>query len=156
FKLRQIEQGQLKRDVFMEKIAAMTHHIVEQAKNHRGKTISGDFATLEVPCPKCGGVIKETYKKFQCQQCDFAVWKILAGRQFEVNEMETLISDREIGPLSGFRSKMGRAFNALVRLTDEHEMKFDFGNEATQAEEEVDFSAQQALGKCPQCGHSVY
>lgn len=156
FKLRQMEQGQLKRDVFMEKIAAMTRHIVEQAKNHRGKTISGDFAMLQVPCPGCGGVIKETYKKFQCQQCDFALWKILAGRQFEVNEMETLISTREVGPLSGFRSKMGRAFNAIVRLTDDYEMKFDFGNEADQAQEEVDFSAQQSLGKCPQCGHSVY
>ncbi|MDL1864379.1 DNA topoisomerase III [Betaproteobacteria bacterium PRO5] len=156
FKLRQIEQGQLKRDVFMEKIAAMTRHIVEQAKNHRDKTISGDFATLQVPCPGCGGMIKETYKKFQCQQCDFALWKILAGRQFEAAEMETLISTREIGPLSGFRSKMGRAFNAIVRLTDDHEMKFDFGNEADQAQEKVDFSAQQPLGKCPQCGHSVY
>jgi len=156
FKLRQIEQGQLKRDVFMEKIAAMTRHIVEQAKNHRDKTISGDFATLQVPCPGCGGVIKETYKKFQCQQCDFALWKILAGRQFEAEEMETLISTREIGPLSGFRSKMGRAFNAIVRLTDDYEMKFDFGNEADQAQEKVDFSAQQPLGKCPQCGHSVY
>jgi len=156
FKLRQIEQGQLKRDVFMEKIAAMTRHIVEQAKNHRDKTISGDFATLQVPCPGCGGVIKETYKKFQCQQCDFALWKILAGRQFEAAEMETLISTREIGPLSGFRSKMGRAFNAIVRLTDDYEMKFDFGNEADQAQEKVDFSAQQPLGKCPQCGHSVY
>lgn len=156
FKLRQIEQGQLKRDVFMEKIAAMTRHIVEQAKNHRGKTISGDFATLQVPCPKCGGVIKETYKKFQCQQCDFALWKILAGRQFEISEIETLISTREVGPLSGFRSKMGRAFNALVRLTDDYEMKFDFGNEPAQTEEVIDFSAQQALGKCPQCAHSVY
>lgn len=156
FKLRQIEQGQLKRDVFMEKIAAMTRHIVEQAKNHRDKTISGDFATLQVPCPGCGGVIKETYKKFQCQQCDFALWKILAGRQFEAEEMETLISTREIGPLSGFRSKMGRAFNAIVKLTDDYEMKFDFGNEADQAQEKVDFSAQQPLGKCPQCGHSVY
>ncbi|WP_292977217.1 DNA topoisomerase III [Nitrosomonas sp.] len=156
FKLRQIEQGQLKRDVFMEKIATMTRHIVEQAKNHRGKTIDGDFATLQVPCPKCGDVIKETYKKFQCQKCDFALWKILAGRQFEINEMETLISTHEVGPLSGFRSKMGRAFNALVRLTDDYEMRFDFGNEASQAEEAVDFSAQQALGKCPQCSHPVY
>jgi len=156
FKLRQIEQGQLKRDVFMEKIAEMTRHIVEQAKMHRDKTIDGDFATLQVPCPGCGGVIKETYKKFQCQQCDFALWKILAGRQFEVGEMETLISTREVGPLSGFRSKMGRAFNAIIRLTGDYEMKFDFGNEADQEQEEVDFSGQQALGKCPQCAHSVY
>ena len=30
--------------------------------------IPGDFGELKVPCPKCGGVIKENYKKFQCQK----------------------------------------------------------------------------------------
>ena len=99
FQLRQIEQGHLKRTAFMEKIAAMTSHIVEQAKTHRGETIAGDFSLLKSPCPKCGGIVHETYKKFQCQKCDFALWKILAGRQFEVDEMETLITQREVGPL---------------------------------------------------------
>ena len=92
FKLRQIEQGKLERNKFMEEIAGMTRHIVEQAKSHRGETISGDFSTLKSPCPKCGGVVQETYKKFQCQKCDFALWKILAGRQFETEEMEQLIT----------------------------------------------------------------
>jgi DNA topoisomerase III len=156
FKLRQIEQGELKREAFMAKIAEMTQHIVEQAKNHRGKTISGDFAILKVPCPKCGGVIHETYKKFQCQQCDFALWKILAGRQFEVGEMETLISHREIGPLQGFRSKMGRLFNANIKLTNTFEMKFEFGSNDTDETEAIDFTNQQPLGKCPKCGHSIY
>ncbi len=156
FQLRQIEQGQLKREAFMAKISAMTQHIVEQAKNHRGKTISGDFSELKTPCPRCGGVIQENYKKFQCQQCDFALWKILAGRQFELDEMETLISMKAIGPLSGFRSRLGRLFDAMIRLNDNNEMKFDFGNETDQAQEEVDFSGQPSLGKCPQCGHAVY
>lgn len=156
FKLRQIEQGQLKRDAFMTKIAEMTKHIVEQAKSHRGKTISGDFSVLKVPCPKCGGVIHETYKKFQCQQCDFALWKILAGRQFEVEEMETLISQGEIGPLQGFRSKMGRLFNANIKLTDTLEMKFEFGGADADEAEAVDFSNQQSLGKCPKCSNPVY
>jgi len=156
FKLRQIEQGELKRSEFMEKIADMTRHIVEQAKNNRGETISGDFATLKSPCPKCGGVVHETYKKFQCQQCDFALWKILAGRQFDVEEMETLITQREVGPLQGFRSKMGRLFNANIKLTDEFEMKFDFGNENEENTKDVDFSNQTPLGKCPKCGNSVF
>ncbi len=154
--LRQIEQGQLKREEFMAKIAAMTRHIVEQAKSHRGKTINGDFAALSTPCPRCGGKVQENYKKFQCHQCDFALWKILAGRQFEVEEMETLIATRAVGPLSGFRSKMGRLFNAMIRLNDDDEMKFDFGNEADQAQEDIDFSGQLSLGACPQCGHAIY
>lgn len=155
FQLRQIEQGHLKRTAFMEKIAAMTSHIVEQAKTHRGETIAGDFSILKSPCPKCGGIVHETYKKFQCQKCDFALWKILAGRQFEVDEMETLITQREVGPLQGFRSKMGQSFNAIIKLTDTFEMKFDFGN-SDEDHEEVDFSDQVALGKCPKCNHAVY
>lgn len=155
FQLRQIEQGNLKRAAFMEKIAGMTRHIVEQAKTHRGETIAGDFSILKSPCPKCGGIVHETYKKFQCQKCDFALWKILAGRQFEVEEMETLITQREVGPLQGFRSKMGQPFNAIIKLTDTFEMKFDFGN-SDESHEEVDFSAQAPLGKCPKCNHAVY
>jgi DNA topoisomerase-3 len=156
FKLRQIEKGELKRSAFMEKIAEMTRHMVEQAKSNRGEAISGDFATLESPCPKCGGVLHETYKKFQCQKCDFSLWKIIAGRQFAVEEMETLLTQREVGPLQGFRSRMGRLFNANIKLNDLFEMKFDFGNDDEENAEAVDFSSQSALGKCPKCGNSVY
>ena len=156
FKLRQIEQRKLQRNQFMEEIAGMTSHIVEQAKSHRGETISGNFSTLRSPCPKCGGVVQETYKKFQCQKCDFALWKILAGRQFETAEMEQLITQREVGPLQGFRSKMGRLFNANVKLTDEFEMKFDFGNDGEEGGDEIDFTGQEPLGQCPRCGGAVF
>lgn len=156
FKLRQIEQGKLERNKFMEEIAGMTSHMVEQAKSHRGETISGDFSTLKSPCPKCGSVVQETYKKFQCQKCDFSLWKILAGRQFETGEMEQLITRREVGPLQGFRSKMGRLFNANIKLTDEFEMKFDFGSDDGEGKEDIDFSEQESLGKCPRCGSGVF
>jgi DNA topoisomerase-3 len=69
--------------------------------------------------------------------------------------MEDLITKREIGPLLGFRSKMGRLFNANIKLTDELEMKFDFGNDDGGAEE-VDFSGQESLGKCPKCSSAVF
>ena len=50
---------------------------------------------------------------------------------------------------------MGQPFNAIIRLTDNFEMKFDFGNE-DENQEEIDFSNQISLGKCPKCGHAVY
>lgn len=156
FKLRQIEQRKLQRDQFMKEIAGMTSHIVEQAKSYRGETISGDFSTLKSPCPKCGGTVQETYKKFQCQNCDFGIWKILAGRQFETGEMEQLITQREIGPLQGFRSKTGRLFNASVKLTDEFEMKFDFGGDAEDDAVQIDFTGLESLGRCPRCGNRVF
>jgi DNA topoisomerase-3 len=105
-----MEHGKLGRDEFMREIVAMTERIVGQAKGYESDTIPGDFATLANPCPKCGiGEVHEKYKKFQCTNpaCDFAFWKILGGRQLEPHEADALIKDREIGPLEGFRSKMG-------------------------------------------------
>ena len=159
FKLRKIQRGQMKRDEFMQEIAGMTRHIVEQAKGYESDTVPGDYSTLKVPCPKCGGVIKENYKKFQCQKCDFALWKIAAGRQFEDAEIEELITKRTVGPLQGFRSKMGKPFAAIVKLTPEFEAKFDFGNDDKQGDgpaAEVDFSGKEPLGKCPKCGSRVF
>ena len=156
FKLRQMEHGRLRREEFMEQIAEMTRHIVERAKFYESDTVPGDFATLSVPCPKCGGVIKENYKKFQCQNCDFALWKIVAGRQFEINEIEELLSQRVVGPLQGFRSKMGRPFDGLIRLNDDFTASFDFGQTDADGAAEVDFTGKEPLGTCPKCAANVY
>ena len=153
FKLAQMEHGKLKRESFMREIVKMTKHIVGQAKNFESDTIPGDFATLSVPCPKCGGEVHEKYKKFQCQACDFGIWKIFAGRQLETAEAESLLSKREVGPLDGFRSKLGRPFSAMLRLTDAYEVQFDFGDGAADSADAVapDFTGQESLGPCPKC-----
>jgi Zn finger protein HypA/HybF involved in hydrogenase expression len=112
-----------------------------------------------VPCPKCGGEIHENYKKFQCQKCDFSLWKIVASRQLEIPEVEELIAKRQVGPLQGFRSKLGRPFSAVIRLTPELKPEFDFGQdrlEANGAVAQVDFTGQEPLGKCPKCGARVF
>lgn len=158
FKLRQIEHGQLSRDAFMSGIAEMTRHIVARAKGHESDTVPGDFGALKAPCPKCGGEIKENYKKFQCQKCDFFLWRILAGRQIEPADAEELVTKRVIGPLQGFRSRMGRPFASLLRLSDDFKVEFDFGQDRNQAGESapVDFTGHEPLGKCPKCGARVF
>jgi DNA topoisomerase-3 len=159
WKLGRIEKGEFTRSEFMREIAEMTRHIVERAKTFDSDTIPGDFGVLTAPCPRCGGQIRETYKKFQCGSCDYALWKIVAGRQFEPAEIDTLITEKQIGPLTGFRNKMGRSFTASIKLNDNMEPEFDFGQDKageSESAEPVDFSAQQSLGKCPKCGAAVY
>ena len=159
WKLARMEKGELSRADFMKEIAAMTQHIVDRAKSYDSDTIPGDFGELATPCPKCGGKIKETYKKFQCQACDFSLWKIVASRQFEPEEIETLLSQRVIGPLTGFRNKMGRPFNAIIKLNADNVPEFDFGQGAGGEDgnaEPVDFSGQESLGSCPKCQSRVF
>jgi DNA topoisomerase III len=158
FKLKQMERGELGRPEFMRQIEEMTRQIVAKAKGHESDTVPGDFVELKAPCPKCGGVIRENYKKFQCQNCDFALWKIVASRQLEIPEVEELLTKRVVGPLQGFRSKMGRPFAAIIKLNAELKPEFDFGQQDGDGKpaEVVDFSGQEPLGKCPKCGSGVY
>ncbi|TAM86414.1 MAG: DNA topoisomerase III [Candidimonas sp.] len=155
-RLKQIEQRQLKRDDFMHEIAQMTQVIVKRAKEYERDTVPGDYATLATPCPKCGGVVKENYRRYACTQCDFSIGKHPGGRTFEIPEVEQLLRDRTLGPLSGFISKMGRPFSALLRITDDYKLEFDFGQQDDDDDEPVDFSGQTSLGACPKCGHAVY
>ncbi len=158
WKLGRIEKGEFTRTEFMREIAEMTRHMVERAKTFDSDTIPGDFGVLTAPCPRCGGEIRENYKKFQCGSCDYSLWKIVAGRQFEPAEIDTLITEKQIGPLTGFRNKMGRTFAAAIKLNEKMEPEFDFGQDkADEANAEpIDFSSQQTLGKCPKCAANVY
>jgi DNA topoisomerase-3 len=163
YKLSQIERGKISREEFMREIAQMTQVIVKRAKEYNNDTIPGDYATLTTPCPNCGGVVKENYRRFNCTKCEFSMSKIPGSRQFEVSEVEELLTNRTIGPLQGFRSKMGRPFAAILKIVRDEEIKnfkleFDFGQNAEDDEnaEPVDFSAQTALGACPKCGSGVY
>ncbi len=163
YKLSQIERGKISREEFMREIAQMTQIIVKRAKEYDNDTIPGDYATLTTPCPNCGGVVKENYRRFNCTKCEFSMSKIPGSRQFEVAEVEELLTNRTIGPLQGFRSKMGRPFAAILKISRDEEIKnfkleFDFGQNDADDEnaEPVDFSAQTPLGACPKCASNVY
>lgn len=161
-KLAQMERGSMQRDAFMQEIARMTETIVRRAKEFDRDSVPGDYATLRTPCPNCGGVVKENYHRYACTQCDFSIGKHPGGRSFEIEEVETLLATKQLGPLTGFRSKMGRPFAAELKLareggTGQWKLEFDFG-QASQADggEAPDFSTQEPLGVCPKCGGKVF
>jgi DNA topoisomerase-3 len=115
--------------------------------------------------------VKENYRRYTCtgrsgdsEGCGFSISKIPGGRSFELNEVETLLQAKKIGPLEGFRSKAGWPFSAELKLAFDEEAKnwkleFDFGQDARkegESGEPVDFSAQEGLGLCPKCQGHVF
>ena len=167
-KLAQMELGQLSRQTFMAEIADMTARLVAKAKGYDKDTIPGDYATLAAPCPNCGGVIKENYRRYTCvgkagaEACGFSFGKTPAGRTFETAEVEQFLRDKKIGPLEGFRSKAGWPFTAqmVIKFDEEsknYKLEFDFGDDKNgETGEIVDFTGQQSLGACPKCAGGVY
>ena len=180
FKLSQMEKGQLSREAFMQDIAEMTGRMVKKAKEYDRDTIPGDYATLTTPCPTCGGVVKENYRRYTCiglpgavaktnaegeiegPGCGFSFGKTPAGRTFEPAEVEQFLHDKKIGPLEGFRSKAGWPFTAEIALKYNEEEKnwkleFDFGEDKNaESGEIVEFGEAETLGACPKCGSAVY
>ena len=181
YKLALMEQGKLKRETFMAEIAAMTERLVKKAKEYDRETIPGNYATLTAPCPNCGGIVRENYRRYSCTGksgkeggesgngdgseggCGFSFGKSPAGRTFELAEVEQFLRDRHIGPLDGFRSKAGWPFVAemLIKFDEEsknYKLEFDFGDDKNPSEtgELVAFADQPSLGNCPKCGASVF
>jgi len=167
FQLSQIEKGLIKRESFMQEIAQMTQRIVKRAKEFDSDTIPGDYITLSTRCPHCSGPVKENYRRFACEKCGFSISKIPGGKALEYEEAEELLRNKSVGPLQGFRSKMGRPFAAIIilkpiPLDDKdypnagYKLEFDFGNSDEDNLEPVDFSSQTALGVCPKCSGAVY
>ena len=170
YKLAQMEQGKLSREKFMAEIASMTERMVKKAKEYDRDTIPGDYATLAAPCPNCGGIVKENYRRYTCtgktgseEGCGFSFGKSPAGRTFEPAEVEQFLQDRKIGPLDGFRSKAGWPFVAemVIKFDEEaknYKLEFDFGDDkkGEDSGEIIDFAAQETLGACPKCGAPVF
>ena len=169
YKLAQIEQGQSSRAAFMREIAAMTERVVKKAKEYDRDSVPGDYATLAAPCPNCGGVVQENYRRYACtgkdgggEGCGFSFTKTPGGRTFSMAEAEQFLREQRIGPLEGFRSKAGWPFVAeLVLARDaesgQYKLEFDFGDDARPEEtgELADLSATPSLGACPKCGSAV-
>src|SRR5437868_6609647 len=152
YKLKRMAKGDWKRNDFMAHIRKFTREVVERAKNFEGDSVSGNFEPLDMKCPKCGGgPFDESYRTFKCRSCGLILWKTMAGRAFERWELVTLLTEGKVGPLEGFRSKVGRKFNAIVKLGEEFKPAFDFGENGHDQPVEIDTQKHELLGPCPIC-----
>jgi DNA topoisomerase-3 len=155
FKLKQIERGQLPRSAFMDEIRQLTTEIVGKVREGMGKEVRGEFQPLPVKCPRCGqSPFRESFRAFECAnpECKLIVWKNMAGREFEREEVARLLEEKKVGPLEGFRSKLGRSFAAVVSLGDDWKQKFDFeSNGAENSGQAFTPVNPEPLGECPVC-----
>lgn len=161
YKLKQIEAGQFKRDAFMEEIRRLVADVIKKIKDASGhvssETMRGNFHDLDTKCPKCGATagFKESFKAYDCKAaCGLVVWKTVSSRELEPTEVTTLLETGSVGPLKGFKSKMGRPFEAKLALSEATEWKttFDFGDGGVRNNEPFNKeNATLVVEKCPVC-----
>jgi DNA topoisomerase-3 len=157
-KLRKMEHRELTRAEFMKEIKGLTIQIVDKARQYKDEGFEST-ARIEGPCPKCGGRIKETFKCFECSKegCGFQIYKSIASKSLTTAEVEELLKNKKIGPLPGFRSKLGRPFAAMLVIADDGRvsMTWDGATDANGVKAPIEFINDQKLGDCPLCKSPV-
>jgi DNA topoisomerase III len=152
YQLKLMEQGRLERTSFMAKIKDLAREIVHKAKNFESDAIEGSYLTLDAHCPKCGALhLKEDYRTFHCETCDFRLFKNIASRQLSPDEVSALVTDRKVGPLDGFRSKTGKPFSAILILNAENKPEFQFNSNGNAERVVIDPQVHTVVGKCQVC-----
>jgi DNA topoisomerase-3 len=132
YKLRQMEHGQLPRAEFMREIIAYTDEIVSKARRLADTAKNQSFPDLKVPCPICGNQdLRQTDATYECRQpeCKFKAKKHIAGRLLSAEEATELFTHKRVGPLTGFKSKFNKPFDASLALDAKFKVNFLFEND---------------------------
>jgi len=136
YKLRQMEQGKLGRDAFMQEIVAFTEKLVDRAKVYTEELKNKVFPDINAPCPKCHTTpLKQTDATYECTECDFKMKKYIASRLLSEDEARELLTKKFVGPLTGFRSRFNRPFDAGLELDKAYKVAFVFDRDEDEDEE---------------------
>ena len=148
YKLRQMEHGQLQRDAFMKEIVSYTNEIVSKARKLADDAKNQSFPDLNVPCPLCGAQgLRQTDATYECRQpeCKFKGKKHIADRLLSEVEAAELFTKKFVGPLTGFRSKFNKPFDAALELDAKFKINFVFDNDDKDAG--LDLTEEQLIGE---------
>ncbi len=154
FKLKQMEQGKLDRETFMNEIVKMTESIVNQTKAFTDEVVNRKYPDLKGLCPECGSqVLKQTDGVFECYnpECSFRIKKYIASHQLTEEQATELLATKRIGPFDTFKSRFGNAFAAELTLTKEKKtwkLGFIFEGDDLREEELKNLSDDQVFCEC--------
>ena len=149
FKLRQMEHGKFPREKFMAEVVKTTQGIVERVKAFE----EDDSAAREtdILSPTDGKPMIETLRGYKSKDGELMVYKVIGNRKMAESEVKDLLVNGQIGPLDGFRSKMGKPFSAVLRYNKEEkkaEFVFDGQRDANGAVK-IDFTGLQPFADAP-------
>lgn len=83
-------------------------------------------STVEFECPKCKKTMESTPWAYKCDDCGISISKKIANRDMKESEIKDLLTKKKTEKLSGFKSKAGKSFSAIIELDDDYKTKFNF------------------------------
>ncbi|WP_050028664.1 DNA topoisomerase III [Verrucomicrobium sp. BvORR034] len=151
YRLKLMEHRQLDRNSFMRDIRTLAADIVDKSKAYAKAAKERVLPDFVATCPFCGAkTFKNTEEFVACrtEDCKLRVFKNVAGRNLNDDELRTLIEKRLLPTMDGFRSRVGKEFSAGLEIKDDRKVNFLF--EKGQSDE-INWAEAPVLCECPVC-----
>ncbi len=155
YKLKEMEQGRLDRNTFMDEIKRMTEKIVTQTRTHNDEIVNRPFPDLHANCPECGGgVMKQTDGVFECvnPECSFRLKKHIASYELTEDDARQLINEKKLGPIETFKNRFGQPFKAELTIAKEKrtwKVNFVFEGDEEREDEVKNLTDEQIICEAP-------
>ncbi len=115
YRLKQMENGKLKRDRFMKDIRSYTTEIVDAVRNYM--SVGSSSPDLPIACPSCQAMgLESRLDAVACRQCKFRIRRMHAGLNLTDEQLIELIGKGSLPVMDGFRSKFGKPFKAGLKM----------------------------------------
>ena len=145
YKMDLISKGKESREEFMKGIVEMTRTMVKNIKGFKEEHTEGEAKFS----PVNGKKVFETVSRYTTED-GIVIRKIIGGKHLSDEEIVELLTKRKIGPLSGFRSKRGTEFTAVLIINDQNKIEFVFEEKP----EEIEIG--EKIGESPVDGTNVF
>ena len=145
YKMDLISKGKESRENFMQGIVEMTKSMVKNIKGFKEESTTGEAKFS----PVNGKKVFETVSRYTTED-GIVIRKIIGGKHLTDDEIVELLTKRKIGPLTGFRSKKGAEFSAVLTINDQNKIEFVFDEKP----EEIEIG--EKVGKSPIDGSDVF
>ncbi|MGB9859687.1 MAG: DNA topoisomerase, partial [Moorellaceae bacterium] len=81
-------------------------------------------------CPLCGKEVIESQKGYGCsgwkEGCKFVIWKEICGKKITASQAKELLQKGRTGMIKGFKSRVGKEFEAILVLKEDGKLEFEF------------------------------
>ena len=129
-KLDDIRLGTFDVEIFNKEIRQYTSELTEEMLAINGVHLLGNGSII---CPKCKkGEIIFNPTAAECSQykngCTFAIFGKVASKRLTDTDIKQLLNKRKSKLIKGFISKTGKEFDAILLLSDDLNISFDFSN----------------------------
>ena len=133
--IKKVQRGEAEYEQVMtevlEKLQEMCKEIGQDLEEVEAELAPFEPVQTDIRCIKCGGVMEEQKKHYQCLGCGAKIYKNTSGAIIDLELLRKLESGAQSGYLN-FKNRAGKPFRAALKLDEKGEIEMVFFEESVQ------------------------